>query len=404
MDTSPTPLPVETHQHSSLLEPSPSLACSSIPDDQDTFQPPASRPSSDVNENNTVSLQSVLPENASNEMNESEDVAEKLLAGDDDDAMHDADEHDGVSSGDASDGGMWIDGEAGLSESLSHSQSTVMVTRRSAFSLRTPPDSEVEPSSEPEPNLNSPVSVPTTRHSSKVSLNSSEDPSAPGRNFFSMPSSRSTSPDDVHGIKFHISTLGGFPAYCFESYRKDPKNFPKVYYAADLPSSIQDHINSQPEEVRMLGELREVFEAMILENTADDERDAPPIMVQNNVDGEPTPPWEFWYSNKMWHGAGVPDPDMKNLKGCDCLGGCNPKNKACACAQRQFQVIGDKKASEFAYDKNGRLKFPGFPIFECNNTCLCGPECMNRVCCLGDSPAKVQPYSSSPNTGCATWS
>lgn len=129
----------------------------------------------------------------------------------------------------------------------------------------------------------------------------------------------------------------------------------------------------------MLGEVRGVFEAMILENTADDERDAPPIVIQNSVDDEPTPPWEFWYSNKMWHGEGVPDPDVKNLKGCDCRGACNPKNKACACAQRQCQAMGDDKATEFAYDKNGRLKFPGFPIFECNNTCWCGPECTNRV-------------------------
>jgi histone-lysine N-methyltransferase SUV39H len=196
-----------------------------------------------------------------------------------------------------------------------------------------------------------------------------------------MPSSRSTSPDDVGVFKVH-STLGGFPAFRFESYRTDPKNFPKVNYAANLPSSIQDHINNQPEEVRMLSEIREVFEAMILENTADDEREAPPIVIQNDVDEEPTPPWEFWYSNKMWHGKGVPDPDLKNLKGCDCRGACNPKNKACACAQRQCQVIGDIKASEFAYDKNGRLKFPGFPVFECNNTCWCGPECSNRVCRL----------------------
>jgi histone-lysine N-methyltransferase SUV39H len=335
-------------------------------------------------------LPQILPnENEMRVYSETEDVAENLLAADEsNDAMRGTGEHDavvGIPSMDeellVSDDGMLIDREAGYpSERSVHSNSMIKATKSL---IRSSSDSGVEVSSEPGLGSNSPISVPSTRRSSRLSLysNTSGDAHAHHRNLHSMPSSRSTSPDDVGVFKVH-STLGGFPAFRFESYRTDPKNFPKVNYAANLPSSIQDHINNQPEEVRMLSEIREVFEAMILENTADDEREAPPIVIQNDVDEEPTPPWEFWYSNKMWHGKGVPDPDLKNLKGCDCRGACNPKNKACACAQRQCQVIGDIKASEFAYDKNGRLKFPGFPIFECNNTCWCGPECSNRVCRL----------------------
>ena len=334
------------------------------------------------------SSQIVLPQTGSTtpsamRLSSEVDIAEKLLAGDEsDDAMQEADEFDvGVGDGtspmdeepSASGIGMWVDDEAGrVSENLTHSENSITAIRPPFTSS----DSGLETSSDPGVGCNSPVSVPSTRRSSRLSLlsNTSED-----ADVHHIPSSRSTSPDDVGAFRIRCSTLGGFPAYRFESYRKDPKNFPSVNYAANLPSSIQDHINNQPEDVRMLGEIREVFEAMILENTADDERDAPPIVIQNGVDDEPTPPWEFWYSNKMWHGNGVPDPDVKNLKGCDCRGTCNPKNKSCACAQRQCQAMGDLKATEFAYDKSGRLKFPGFPIFECNNTCWCGPECTNRV-------------------------
>ena len=301
----------------------------------------------------------------------------------DDEAMQEADEFDATTEAlNPMDEETFVNGD-GISvdsnvEHLIASQSTVKLSK---MSLRTSSDSG-DASSEP-PSLGSPVSVPSTRRSSRLSSYSiSEDPRLTfdeDRSAFpSGPTSRSTTPDHIATVATRSRTLGGFPAFCFESYRTDPRNFPKVHYASELPSAIQDHMNYQPEEVRKLGDLREVYQAMILENTADDERDAPPITIQNLVDDDPTPPWEFWYSNKMWYGGGVPDPDLKNLKGCDCRGACNPKSKTCACAIQHRRYLGEK-AADFAYERNGKLKHPGYPIFECNNMCWCGPECTNRV-------------------------
>jgi histone-lysine N-methyltransferase SUV39H len=131
---------------------------------------------------------------------------------------------------------------------------------------------------------------------------------------------------------------------------------------------------------QMMGGMRDLFEAMVLENTVDDEPDAPPIELQNDVDEEPTPPWEFYYTNKMWHGEGVPPPDVKNLISCSCKGVCDPRSKTCACLMNQRNVAADPYL-EFAYDKAGRLKIPGYPVFECNDLCGCGDECRNRVGC-----------------------
>lgn len=307
----------------------------------------------------------------------------------DEEAMREADEfdvaEDGVSMDEgppASDGRMSFDSDELPLDRLVPSQDTVKFSRVSKMAS---PDSGMDASSEPGPSRNSPVSVPSTRRSSRVSSYSmsSEDPRLTGLDGeqvarLSIASSRSTTPDDANAVAVCSRTLGGFPAFRFESYRIHPTNFPKVYYASKLPSAIQDHMNRQSEEVKKLNDIREVYEAMILENTADDERDAPPIEIQNEVDDQSTPPWEFCYSNKMWHGEGVPDPDLKNLKGCDCRGACNPKSKTCACAIRQGKVV-DENSTEFAYDKNGKLKLAGYPIFECNNMCWCGPECGNRV-------------------------
>lgn len=310
----------------------------------------------------------------------------------DDEAMREADEfnttEDGVSMDEgppASDDGMSSDSDEHPLDCLIPLQSTVKLSRVSNMVRTASSDSGMDASSEPGPSRNSPVSIPSTRRSSRLSSYSvsSEDPRliAFDEEFvprLSIAISRSTTPEDDNAVAVCSRTLGGFPAFRFESYRSDPTNFPKVYYASEIPSAIQDHMNRQSDEVRKLSDIREVYEAMILENTAEDERAAPPIEIQNDIDDQPTPPWEFWYSNKMWHGEDVPDPDLKNLKGCDCHGACNPKSKTCACALRQGEVVGENMI-DFAYDKSGRLKFPGFPIFECNNKCWCGPECGNRV-------------------------
>ena len=42
----------------------------------------------------------------------------------------------------------------------------------------------------------------------------------------------------------------------------------------------------------------------------------PPMRIINEVDGDATPPWEFHYSNVMWHGKHVPKPNRKDRVGC----------------------------------------------------------------------------------------
>ncbi|KAI0035852.1 hypothetical protein K488DRAFT_42400, partial [Vararia minispora EC-137] len=154
---------------------------------------------------------------------------------------------------------------------------------------------------------------------------------------------------------------------------------PKVYYAKDLPHLLQDRMNAMPGDVRVNDTARQVFLAAVAHNTMADEPNAPPIDVVNDIDDERAPPWEFHYTNKMWLGEGVPEPDLENLEGCSCLGRCNPNNKNCACVQRQAQHWSE---GGFLYDANGKLKRnvdAGIPIFECNDLCGCLEDCPNKV-------------------------
>ena len=198
------------------------------------------------------------------------------------------------------------------------------------------------------------------------------------------PASRNTTPEDTGGAGAVVhkgKTYGGLPAITWKEYRRNLNNFvQKCYYAKDLPHALQDHVNDMSPYTQLMSGMRDLFQAMVLENTVEDEPDAPPIEIQNGVDEEPTPPWEFYYTNKMWHGEGVPPPDVKNLISCSCKGVCDPRSKTCACLMNQRKVAADPYL-EFAYDKAGRLKIPGYPVFECNDLCGCGDECRNRVGC-----------------------
>jgi len=201
--------------------------------------------------------------------------------------------------------------------------------------------------------------------------------------FDSVPATRTPTPEDQEPSALSSpgspKTYGGFLALTWRNFRKDLNNFtPKSYYAQDLPHAFQDHINSMSDYTQRMDGMRDLFKATILENTVEDESDAPPIEILNSVDDQATPPWEFYYTNQMWLGEGVPPPDIKSLVSCTCKGGCNPKSKTCACLLRQKEVVGDPLL-EFAYDKNGKLKIPGYPIFECNDLCGCSDECRNRV-------------------------
>lgn len=71
---------------------------------------------------------------------------------------------------------------------------------------------------------------------------------------------------------------------------------PKALQTRNLPHALQDHINAWPKDFRSRPETRTIFEAMIVENTMEDEPDSPNIKIINHVDSQPTPPFEFYYS------------------------------------------------------------------------------------------------------------
>ncbi|KAL4260849.1 hypothetical protein AB1N83_009623 [Pleurotus pulmonarius] len=174
-------------------------------------------------------------------------------------------------------------------------------------------------------------------------------------------------------------TLGGNPIFTWQDVLNDPSNFTQpCKLAKDIPHSLQDYINRMDNWHRSLPGMRTVLEAAIGENTAEDEPNAPPISIVNNCDDEPCPPWEFYYTNLMWHDEGVPPPDMSGLKGCSCYPKCDPKNGTCSCLQKQRSWSGEY-TPDFAYDSRGRLKYQNVPIFECNDMCGCDDDCRNRV-------------------------
>ncbi|KAF8996029.1 hypothetical protein BDQ17DRAFT_962988 [Cyathus striatus] len=189
-----------------------------------------------------------------------------------------------------------------------------------------------------------------------------------------------TPPSDNDDTTGEPKTYGGLPALVWKQYRKDPANFGrKVHWGRDIPHSLEDQINGMSKLNRMHPQMRNIMLAAIRQNTVEDEQDAPDIIIENEVDDEPTPPWEFHYSNQLWHADDVPPPDMKSLVSCDCIGKCDPKSKTCACVRRQGAFFHEGDPADFVYDSRGRLKKPGFPIFECNDACSCNDDCRNRV-------------------------
>ncbi|KAJ7621086.1 hypothetical protein FB45DRAFT_754091 [Roridomyces roridus] len=184
-----------------------------------------------------------------------------------------------------------------------------------------------------------------------------------------------------------VENVTPYPVTTWKSYRQDlTKMDLPVRWASDLVSKLHDYINSYHDEFRALSHMRQVFESTIRQNTAEDEPDAPWIEVTNEVDADPAPPWEFYYSNHMWLGDGIDPPDVTKLVGCDCKGKCDPKSETCSCLKRQAPYYSDQDTEifppGFAYDSKGRLRTitSAAPVFECNALCSCDDEeCMNRV-------------------------
>ncbi|KAG8746630.1 hypothetical protein FRC10_004233 [Ceratobasidium sp. 414] len=74
-----------------------------------------------------------------------------------------------------------------------------------------------------------------------------------------------------------------------------------------------DIVNSMPDSYRNGPGVRVVFEAFMDEAMRENEPCAPGIAVENRVDDQPCPPWEFVYCNRVLYGENVPRPDSDAL-------------------------------------------------------------------------------------------
>lgn len=94
------------------------------------------------------------------------------------------------------------------------------------------------------------------------------------------------------------------------------------------------------------------------------------MVVENYVDYE-GPPLNFTYINEYLPGEGVTIPQDPPI-GCKCDNDCAFLCRKNCCAEMS--------GGKFAYNAKKRIKIsPGMPIYECNKTCKCGPDCLNRV-------------------------
>ena len=212
------------------------------------------------------------------------------------------------------------------------------------------------------------------------------------------PPASSPSPEPVETIE--SPSYGGFKALTWNSYKRNLNNFPfKHYYAEDIPTSLPDSINRLSVYTRRDAGIRDVFRAFMLENICDDEGGAPEIEIINEVDAEPSPVFEFNYSNRMWYGEDLTMPDYSKLKGCECIGRCDPKSRTCACARKTRSYL---EVDGCVYEKNGRLKYPRYPIFECNDFCSCDEHCRNRVS-FSNFNCVLFCWYCVPKIGCTTW-
>lgn len=206
--------------------------------------------------------------------------------------------------------------------------------------------------------------------------------------------SRTSSTDTADDIDLLDSVTNGVdvgllvnqaPEALPESFGREFASVSTYFQAKDLPHNLADVLNGMPKWECSLypGVIRQAFESAIMSSTTFEEPDAPYIKVINDFDDDIIPPSEFYYTNLMWHGDNVPPPETSKLKGCDCIGKCDPKNRKCSClqqAQKTCEDAGIKKG--FLYDARGRLRLQNYPIYECNELCGCTEDCWNRVSVL----------------------
>lgn len=158
-------------------------------------------------------------------------------------------------------------------------------------------------------------------------------------------------------------------------------NEPDYKTSDNIPVKIEKSLNSLTPRQLRLADAKVIFQMKMAEV---EDPDAHPIGVHNTIKGdeEACPPFEFIYTNEMYYDKEIGGPDHTNLKGCDCVGSCDPTSKTCSCLARQEYWTAypdDHRFNGFAYREDGTLKDRSFPVFECNWKCGCDESCINRV-------------------------
>ncbi|KAL3819655.1 hypothetical protein ACJIZ3_005560 [Penstemon smallii] len=92
-----------------------------------------------------------------------------------------------------------------------------------------------------------------------------------------------------------------------------------------------------------------------------------PVSLVNDVDNEKGPA-HFTYVSTL---KSKPFPTSKPSLGCQCMGGCQPGDSSCSCTQSNDGFL--------PYSSLGVLISNNSLIHECGLTCVCPPNCRNRI-------------------------
>ncbi|CAD6890811.1 unnamed protein product [Tilletia controversa] len=107
------------------------------------------------------------------------------------------------------------------------------------------------------------------------------------------------------------------------------------------------------------------------------------ITVCNEIDNEPSPPWDWCFTNQYMTNNLAPDEAADPpLQGCSCEDECDPATCECFAQLKLIDPITWSTETDFAYNRHGRLRnghFEQCVILECNDTCGCSDSCRNRL-------------------------
>ncbi|KAE8253753.1 hypothetical protein A4X13_0g3678 [Tilletia indica] len=154
-------------------------------------------------------------------------------------------------------------------------------------------------------------------------------------------------------------------------------------------AGVNDPISSQEAAIwksssiaAAIAHHRTLWLAWVMEH----ERGTADITVSNDIDNEPSPPWDWCFTDQYISDnlePGTPGSIVPPLRGCSCDDdSCDPSTCECFAQQKNIDPITWSSETDFAYNRHGRLRnghFEQCVILECNETCGCSSACRNRL-------------------------